>query len=483
VTVYHSKVVLFSVFVILSLFSPMSFNYYFLTAAARPSTEPASKVAAFRSGLIINDNNLKAEVVARGLKSPTTMAFLGPNDILVNEKLIGTVQRIIDGKIQPHPVLDVSVASQSERGMLGIAVAKPSDNNSSSPTYVFVSYTETKVEGSDICPNLNYCVPGHDPIGNRLYRYEFDSNTGKLVNPMLLLDLPAIPGPPHNGGKIIIGPDKNVYIGIGDVGKHRTESENSARSPADGTGGILRVTQDGQLVDNPPLGDTIPLALYYAYGMRNTFGMDFDPITGNLWDTENGPTYGDEINLVQPGFNSGWRAIQGFWETTGNGNYYSGRFTQHPTGLIDFGGKGKYRSPEFVWNNTSGPTAIKFLNSDKLGKQYQNDIFVADFHGGNIYHFKLNEDRTGLALGEPLADKIANKPAEMQQAGIIFAKGFGSITDLEVGPYDGYLYVLTFDGTIYRIVPLNSDSNTNEPPPPPIEPDDNSPAQPLPFLG
>jgi hypothetical protein len=108
-------------------------------------------------------------------------------------------------------------------------------------------------------------------------------------------------------------------------------------------------------------------------------------------------------------------------------------------------------------------------------------MFVADFHGGNIYHFKLNEDRTGLVLNGPVADKIVNTPAEMQQAGIIFAKGFGSITDLEVGPYDGYLYVLTFDGTIYRIVPLNSDSNTNEPSP--AQPDDNSAAQPLPFLG
>ena len=460
---YFPDIVLLSVFVIVLLFLPISFNH------AKASTEPLSKMAAFRTGLIINDSNLKAEVVARGLKVPSNMAFLGPNDIVVNEKLNGTVQRIIDGKIQPQPILDVSVASQSERGMLGIAVAKPSINNNNSnnnnpspTTYVFVSYTQTKVEGSDICPNLNYCVPGHDPIGNRLYRYELANN--KLVNPMLLLDLPAVPGPPHNGGKIIIGPDNNVYIGIGDVGKHRTHAENSVRSPADGTGGILRVTQDGQIVSNPPLGNTIPLSLYYAYGIRNTFGMDFDPLTGNLWDTENGPTYGDEINLVQPGFNSGWRAIQGFWETTGNGNYYSGRFTLHPTGLIDFGGKGKYRSPEFVWNNTSGPTAIKFLNSDKIGKQYQNDMFVADFHGGNIYHFKLNQNRTGLVLNGTLADKIANNVQELED--IKFVVGMGAITDLQVSPYDGYLYAVSFSGgKIYRILPVTastvSGSTTN----------------------
>jgi glucose/arabinose dehydrogenase len=458
---YYSNIVLFLVFVAVLLLLPMSFNYDFLPASARPSNIPVSKMATFPRGLIIADNNLRAEVVARGLKFPTSMAFLGPDDILVSEKLNGTVQRIIDGKIQPQPALDVSVASQSERGMFGIAIARPNStvannnsNKSSSPTYVFVSYTETKVEGSDICPNLNYCVPGHDPLGNRLYRYELVN--GKLVNPKLLLDLPAIPGPPHNGGKIIIGPDNNVYVTIGDVGKHRTQAENSQRSPADGTGGILRITLNGKPVGDGIIGDKLPLNLYYAYGIRNSFGMDFDPITGNLWDTENGPTYGDEINLVQPGFNSGWTRIQGFWQTTGNGNYYSGKFTLNPTGLVDFGGKGKYRSPEFVWNTTTGPTAIKFLNSDKLGKQYQNDMFVADYHGGNIYHFKLNQNRTGLVLNGTLADKIVNTPAEMQQGGIVFAKGFGAITDLEVGPYDGYLYALTFDGTIYKIAPLNA---------------------------
>jgi glucose/arabinose dehydrogenase len=189
-----------------------------------------AKIARSRGAINIDDPNLKYEVVASGLRSPTTMAFLGPNDILVNEKLNGTVQRIIDGKIQPQPVLDVSVANKNERGMLGIAVAKPSNNNnnnnnnSSPTTYVFVSYTETKVEGSDICPRPNRCEPGHDPLGNRLYRYELASNNSKLVNPKLLLDLPAVPGPGHNSGKIIIGPDNNVYFTIGDVGAYKTET-------------------------------------------------------------------------------------------------------------------------------------------------------------------------------------------------------------------------------------------------------------------
>src|ERR687885_1802202 len=173
------KSILFVVLLILILGAVYN-NHY-------PPGTATAKIARSRGAINIDDPNLKYEVVASGLRSPTTMAFLGPSDILVNEKLNGTVQRIMDGKIQPQPVLDVSVASQSERGMFGIVVAKPSDNNNSSPTYVFVSYTETKVEGSDICPNLNYCVPGHDPIGNRLYRYELANNDSKLINPVLLL--------------------------------------------------------------------------------------------------------------------------------------------------------------------------------------------------------------------------------------------------------------------------------------------------------
>jgi aldose sugar dehydrogenase len=444
---YFHKSILFSVLLILLLFA--MYNYY-------PLKPAAAKIARSRGAINIDDPNLKYEVVASGLKSPTTMAFLGPNDILVNEKLNGTVQRIIDGKIQPQPVLDVSVANKNERGMLGIDVAKPTLANnssnkassSSSPTYVFVSYTETKVEGSDICPKPSYCEPGHDPLGNRLYRYELVNN--KLVNPKLLLDLPAVPGPGHNAGKIIIGPDNNVYFTIGDVG-YRSETQNYPNKPnSNGTSGIYRITQDGKAVKGI-IGDKDPLDKYYAYGLRNSFGIDFDPVTGNLWDTENGAACCDEINLVHPGFNSGWRKVVGFWEVKGN-TY--GNMVQNPTGLVDFGGKGKYRAPNFVWLNTTGPTAIKFLNSDKLGKQYQNDMFVADYHGGNIYHFKLNQNRTGLVLNGTLADKIANNAQELED--IKFVVGMGAITDLQVSPYDGYLYVVSFSGgKIYRILPAN----------------------------
>lgn len=112
------------------------------------------------------------------------------------------------------------------------------------------------------------------------------------------------------------------------------------------------------------LEDEYPLKLYYAYGIRNNFGIDFDPVSGDLWDTENGPNFGDEVNLVKPGFNSGWNKVQGFWNPDGDER---GDHDLNPNILMDFNGNGEYGAPEFVWNTTVGTTAIKFLDSDKYG--------------------------------------------------------------------------------------------------------------------
>jgi aldose sugar dehydrogenase len=393
---------------------------------------------------LVNDTNLKTEVVISGLESPTGMAFLGPNDILVLEKDKGTVQRIIDGKILPEPVLDVNVAYKSERGLLGIAVSKNVTNDTNQPTYVFLFYSETL--GKD----------GGNPVGNRLYRYELVSN--KLINPKLLLDLPTTPGPQHNGGVVKIGPDNNVYIVIGDLNYIMNQSaytlaQNAVggRAP-DGRGGILRVTQNGEVVGGIGiLGDEDPLNKYYAYGIRNSFGIDFDPVTGKLWDTENGPKTGDEINLVEPGFNSGWKQLIGMFSPD--------KGFDPDKDLVDFGGKGKYSDPKFQWDDIVAPTAITFLTSDKYGKQYQNDMFVGSVKGGTLFNFDLNDDRMQLDLDNPLDDKVADTANETD--GATFAHGFGIITDLEVGP-DGYLYVVSLDhGTIYRIVPRYNDNSTN----------------------
>src|SRR5215212_1343666 len=398
---------------------------------------------------IISDPTLQVEEVVRGLDLPTTMAFLGPNDILVLEKDKGTVQRIVNGKILPEPLLDVNVATSVERCMCGIAVSQ----SDTGITYVFLYFTEAELADSEDLSEKK------DPLGNRLYRYELVNN--KLINPVLLLDLPAIPGPRHNGGAIMIGPDNNLYVPIGDVdgsytgGPGETKAQNYVDGvEPDGRSGILRITQDGRPVGIGILGNTHPLNLYYAYGIRNSFGLDFDPITGNIWDTENGPGNSDEINLVEPGFNSGWQEIQGMAGMASFENYFDAN------DLVQFEGKGKYSDPELVWMDTEGPTAAKYLVSDKLGTQYKNDLFVADVHNGRIYHFDLNEDRTQLVLEGPLADKIIDTPSIEEFSNIIFGEGFGGITDLEVGS-DGYLYVVSIgQGAIYRIVPMNNGPST-----------------------
>ena len=370
----------------------------------------------------IKDPNLKVETVATGLALPTTMAFIGPNDILVLEKSKGTVQRIVNGQMLAEPLLQVNVSSEVERGMLGIATSK---DNQTGTTNVFLYYTEAQ---------------GGEPVASRLYRYELAND--KLVNPVLLLDLPAVPGPRHNSGNILIGPDNNLYVSVGDLDGHITLAQNvNGASGVDGSSSILKITQDGQPVGQGILGESGISKKYYAYGLRNSFGMDFDPVSGKLWDTENGASYGDEINFIEPGFNSGWLQIQG-----------TAPVDFEFEDLINFQGKGNYSDPEFVWTDTVGPTAIKFLGSDTLGNQYRNDIFVSDITQGNIYHFDLTGNRTNLILNGLLADKVSNNSTENQD--IIFGEGFGGISDLEVGPYDGYLYVVSLGhGSIYRIVP------------------------------
>jgi aldose sugar dehydrogenase len=395
---------------------------------------------------VIDDPNLKLELVSEGLQLPTQMAFIGPNDILVLEKETGTVKRIVNDVIQEEPVLDVNVATGYDRGLLGIAMAE-TDNEiiQGNANIVYFYYTESERDANDDCSSSVSCSDENEPFGNRLYRYELVDN--KLVNPKLLLDLPASPGGSHNGGSMLIGSDNNIYLPIGEVGYQAGQiSNNDDGPPPDGRGGILRVTQRVEAIEPTILGDEDPLNKYYAYGIRNSYGIDFDPETGNLWDTENGPDCGDEINLVEPGFNSGWEKVQGIREAE---DYCGGPVApEEPDDLVDFDGKGKYSDPEFTWRLPVGVTSIKFLDSNKLGKDYQNDIFVGDFNNGNLYHFDLSEDRDQLLLEGPLKDRIANNQDELQE--VILGRGFNGITDIEVGP-DGYLYVLSYAGKIFRI--------------------------------
>ena len=466
---------------------------------------------ASEAKIVVNDVNLKVKAIVKGLQYPTSMEFLNRNEILVLEKDSGKVQRVVNGNISGADLI-INVNNLNERGLLGMAVQNEvgADNagNEPRPKYLYLFYTEPRYRNnsitssntnirsndSDWC-NGQKCEPNQ--FDNRLYRYEYEN--GKWTNPKLLLDIPIywnnrvypavyssiingaedwgqyrLSEGTHQGGKLVLDDKNKIFLVTGDGGTCRNQ-DSCYRSIKNGylsgktankvggfdpvgMGGIMHITGEGEPVKNGGiLGDGVPLEYYYAYGIRNSFGMDIDPVTGKLWDTESGPEFGDEINLVEPGFNSGWAKIQGKWPILNYTQlmrspvigYHNSSAATSTEELENFNGNGHYSEPEFIWNDSKGVTAIKFLDTEKLGKEYENDIFVGDANG-TVYHFELNKDRSGLKLTGSLSDKVANTDVELKDS--IVAQGLDTITDIKVGP-DGYVYVLSFSGKIYKVSP------------------------------
>jgi glucose/arabinose dehydrogenase len=387
--------------------------------------------------------SLTAELVLDGLSSPTSIAFLDENNILLLEKE-GRVRLISNGQLQPEPVLQLEgVEINNERGLLGIEVMDDK-------VFLYVTESGAQVEG----------ISTEGDVRNRVYSYTWDGTS--LTNPQLLVDLPAGPGTNHQGGKLKIGPDNQLYVIVGEM-QREGQLQNFQNGPApDDTGVILRVnpTDGSPSSGNPFSSDPAnTLGKYYAYGIRNSFGIEFDPVTGQLWDAENGEDVFDEINLVQPGFNSGWKQVMGpIAATTGVSE----------SSLVNLPG-GQYADPVFSWSESRGVTDIEFFNSTAFGPSYENGIFVGDITSGTLFYFEPNANRTGISLeNDPLlSDLVANNDEEISS--VTFGTGFTGITDIETGP-DGNLYILTFDrgadglGSLYRILPAGEGNAPVTPP-------------------
>src|SRR5215210_6033806 len=234
--------------------------------------------------IILSDPKLKIELVASGLDFPTTMAFLGPDDFLILEKA-GTVKRVTNRVILDKPLLQVDVSVKDERGLLGIAISKKKNLGDDNGT--------SSIKNSNISHNvfLYYvvCEGKNTDCQNRIYRYELDNKNNVLINPKLLLSIPSFPDPAHIGGIIDIGPDNNLYVTVGNFQHtipseiYRTKTQNYVDGkPVDGRAGVLRITQDGKPVGEGIIGNEYPLNLYYAYGVKNSFGIDLDPVTEKL---------------------------------------------------------------------------------------------------------------------------------------------------------------------------------------------------------
>lgn len=346
----------------------------------------------------VQDPELVVEEFMTGLSSPTSISFIG-SDLLVLQKNDGEVRLIRDGILQMNPVLDVPVSNNSERGLLGIEIV---GNN------VYLFFTESLMDGGD-------------PLGNRIYKYTW--NGTNLINPVLIKDLPATPGPNHDGGVLTKDLDDNVFAIIGDLNRNGVLQNFESGGPDD-TSVILPVDPSGPIL---------------AMGIRNSFGLTIDPITGNMWDTENGPSTFDEINLISPNFNSGWETIMG-------------PATQEEIDSLPGFENFVYSDPEFSWEDTVAPTSILFIDAISFAN-YADSVFVGDCQN-SLYRFILNESRDSFVFSDPdLLDLVLDIGDDSEE--IEFGTGFGCITDLELGP-DGFLYVSSIQGKIYRIMPEDS---------------------------
>ena len=386
-------------------------------------TQSKSLDIVLTSAQTLKDPNLSLQPIYNDFTSPTGMAFLddsGKNIIVIEKK--GNVKLISGGILQDTPLKQFDVNFESERGLLGVQVMK--ENNT---TLVFFYVTENDADQTVTNPNEN--------LRNRIYSFEWDGND--LINQKLILDLPAIPGPNHNGGKITLGKDNNLYVIIGDL-NHRTKLQNFENGgDPDFTGSIYRIDPHSGSApgDNPFVESDVPnIDKTFAYGIRNSFGLTVDPITGNIWDTENGPSFSDEINLVEPGFNSGWRSIMG-----------PASSADEIKALVFLSPNSNYSDPEISWLEPTAVTDIEFINSTSLGPDYTNNILVGDNNNGNLYFFKLNDQRNGLEIQDAVID------SEEELNNYVLGTGFGSITDIQTGP-DGDIYVVSLEsGSIYKI--------------------------------
>ena len=360
---------------------------------------------------IIYDDDYMVEKFATGLQYPTTMYFVG-DDILVLEKNTGKVIRISDnGVLYNEPALDVPVIQDNEAGLLGIVYLS---------NHVYLSFTES-LSGFD----------KRDRENARNAVYQYDWNGEKLTNPILIKELPGHLSSVHHGGIITTSLNNEIYFVIGDQ-EQRTTFQNVPIDATYETGSIFKIDTESK--------NSVEL---FAMGIRNSFGLAVDPVTGYLWDTENGIDKFDEINLVKPGFNSGWISIMG-----PSYRVDADLSTLNPKPFENF----VYSDPEFSWHVTVAPTAIAFPDKDSF-ERYSDWLFVGDYNNGRIYNFQLNSDRTGFVFyNQKLSDLVLDDNDEVDE--ILFAKGFQGVTDIKF--HDGAMYVVVIgDGSIYKISPKN----------------------------
>jgi aldose sugar dehydrogenase len=466
-------------------------------------TEPVARkapVVALEDGPRLVDPNLAVRAVVTDLVTPTSMSFLGPDDILVLEKNTGRVKRVVGGVVQ-SVVLDLAVNFFSERGLLGIALHPSFPANPS----VYLYWTES-ASGTD--SEVAADVP---LLGNRVDRFVWNGSTLTIANNMIRLrarqaDAGQAERGNHDGGMLRFGPDGKLYIFIGDNGR-RGKLQNLPCGPtptcpgpivqddqfggpdpddAHLTGVVLRLNDDGSVPSDNPFvaaGATLGgeaganVRKIFSYGHRNSFGMDFDPRSGNLWLEENGDDSFTELNLVEPGMNGGWIQIMGpvarvaQFKAIETSTRFFGlqQIRWSPVNIADTPEQAlarlfmlpgaHYSDPEFSWKFEVAPAGIGFVNGRGLGPQYDGDLIVGaareTLAGGHLFHFNLTGNRRKVGVDDPrLEDRVADNLDKFEiteSESLLFGTEFGVGTDIRTGP-NGNLYIVSLThGTIYEI--------------------------------
>jgi glucose/arabinose dehydrogenase len=296
--------------------------------------------------------SLKAVPVATGLDQPTGFTFTPGGKIWYIDKPTGQVRILNPSTGSDHLFTDIAgVDGSGERGGLGIALhprwpAKPF-------VYVYVTRTDNGKVRNEL---IRYRADGGHPSGKiTLFRWAVTSATN------------------HNGGRILFGPDKELYVVTGE-----NADPTNSQQKADLRGKVLRLNPDGSRPRDNPFGTRI-----WSFGHRNSFGMAFDPRTGRLWETENGPSCNDEINLIKRGGNYAWGPNQSC------GSLPAPKDTNRdgPTPRI---------LPKTYIRTPIGITGDVFCIHCGLGSPLNGDLLFGDVNTARIRAVDLNAARNGF---------------------------------------------------------------------------------------
>jgi len=252
------------------------------------------------------------------------------------------------------------VASAGEQGLLGLALHPSYPQN----PYVFAYYTRTV---------------GGNPQ-NQIVRLTDSMGTGRGFR--TLLALPASTN--HNGGVIHFGPDKRLYAVVGDASNAANAQDLSSLA-----GKVLRMSAMGKPLPRNPFGNTH----VWAFGIRNSFGFAFDPQTGNLWQTENGPQCNDELNRIVKGGNHAWGS--------------NATCTGSPPQNTNQDGPAPRLLPLAVYNPVIAPTGAAFCQGCGLGAAVEGRLIFGDWNRGDIHAVTLTANRLGIASQTVILDRTS----------------------------------------------------------------------------